>query len=208
MAKKNGQKNTGGKDGSSPSRKKRSRKARAWLLVLIIAIITVIIGIILLDRYGDILFRPIIERTVHETKEAHEFNAYFVSEDGEGLKAEKRLIKKAATTDEIKEALNIVIEGPIERGLGSAIPSGVKLNGVKIKGDIATVDLSAEMIDNHPGGSTYEILTIYSLVNTVTLNFPQVKEVMLLVDGKKTATIAGHIDTSVPFAADRSLIRK
>lgn len=208
MAKKNGQKSSGGKDGSSPSRKKRSRKAGTWLVVLVVAIITVIAGIILLDRYGDLIFRPIIERTVRRTTDVREINIYFVSEDGEGLHAEKRLAKKGAPQDEMKEALDMLIKGPMERGLGSAIPAGVKLKGLRLKGDTATADFSVEMIKNHPGGSTYEILTIYSVVNTVTLNFPQVKEVMILVDGKKTETIAGHIDTTVPFTADRSLIKK
>lgn len=208
MAKKNGQKNSGFNAGSPPSRKKRSRKAGAWLLVLIAAIVTIVAGLILLDRYGDLIFRPIIESTVKETTDVLPMNIYFVSADGESLTAEKRLIKKGQPEDEMKEALNILIEGPLERGLGSAIPVGVKLKTLKLKGDTATVDFSSEMIKNHPGGSTYEILTIYSVVNTVALNFVQVKEVMLIVDGKKTETIAGHIDTTVPFTADRSLIKK
>lgn len=208
MAKKNGQKNSEGKNTDSPPRKKRSRNARAWLLALIAAIITIIACIVLLDKYGDLIFRPIIEQRVRETKDVREINIYFVSEDGEGLKAEKRLVKKAAPEDEIKEALNALIQGPLERGLGSAIPSGVKLKTLKLKGDMAIADFSAEMITNHPGGSSYEILTVYSIVDTVTLNFPQVKEVMLIVDGKKLETIAGHIDTTAPFTADRSLIKK
>lgn len=208
MAKKNGQKNSNDKKNNSPAQKKRSRKGRAWLLVLAAAIITVIAGIIIIDKYGDLIFRPVIESTIKEPRDVREINIYFVSEDGENLRAEKRSIKKGAPEDEITEALNALIQGPLERGLSSAMPMGVKLKDVKIKSATATADFSPEIIKNHPGGSTYEILTIYSIVNTVALNFPQVKEVLILVDGKRTETIAGHIDASIPFEADRSLIRK
>jgi len=197
-----------GSDGTNGTRRPRlNNKAGVWLAVIVAAIIAVIAGIVALDRYGDFVFRPIIEKRIKGTTDVREIDVYFVSEDGAGLTPEKRLAKKGAIEDEIKEALGMLVEGPMERKLSSAIPEGTRLRGLRLDGNIATVDFSVEMIKNHPGGSTYEILTIYSVVDTVALNFPQVKEVMILVDGKKTETIAGHIETTAPFIADRSLIR-
>ncbi|MBI5561539.1 MAG: GerMN domain-containing protein [Deltaproteobacteria bacterium] len=206
MAKKKTTDKTGGPANGAPRKRPRSRKAGGWLIVIIIAIITVIAGIVLVDRYGDRIFRPIVEKKIKETAETREINVYWSDEDGERLKAERRLIKKGSLENEIKEALGLLIEGPLNRTLGNTIPEGVKLLGVRVKGQTATADFSSEMVRNHPGGSTYEILTIYSVVDTVALNFPEIKEVRLLVDGKKTGTIAGHIDASVPFTPDASLI--
>ncbi|MBI5885910.1 MAG: GerMN domain-containing protein [Deltaproteobacteria bacterium] len=205
MTEKDSHKDSGGaKDARGPL---RNNKAGVWLVAIFAAIIAIAAGIIVIDRYGDRIFRPIVEDKIKGTADLREIKVYFVSEDGEGLTPEKRLAKKGALEDEIKEALGMLIEGPMERKLSSAIPEGTKLRGVRLDGNTATADFSAEMVKNHPGGSTYEILTIYSIVDTVAMNFPQVKEVMILVDGKKTETIAGHIDTTAPFSVDRSLIR-
>ena len=43
---------------------------------------------------------------------------------------------------------------------------------------------------NHPGGTTNEILTVYSLVNALTANLPAVTGVQILIDGKEVDTLA------------------
>lgn len=184
------------------------RPGRGWLIAVVIALAALVAGIIIIDRYGDRLFMPFIEKKIKLSADVREMNIYFVGVDGESLQAEKRIIKKAALEDEIKETLSVLINGPQGRDLSNAIPEGVRLLGVKLQGPSATIDFSPEMINNHPGGSTYELLTVYSIVDTLTMNFPEVKEVQILVGGKKAETIAGHIDATVPFAPDMTLIKK
>ena len=71
-------------------------------------------------------------------------------------------------------------------------------------GRIINVDLDTVQF---PGGSTGEILTIYSIVDTLTLNFPEIKDVQILVEGRKKDTIAGHIDITTPLAPDKQIIK-
>jgi spore germination protein GerM len=85
-----------------------------------------------------------------------------------------------------------LIEGP-ESALTPTIPEGTRLLSVKIKGTTAYVNFSGALADNHPGGSSGELQTIYSIVNTVALNFPEIEAVQILVDGGKRDTLAGHI---------------
>jgi len=75
-----------------------------------------------------------------------------------------------------------------------------------VKNGIAYIDFGKNLIDLHPGGSASEMMTIYSLTNTITTNVPSVKKVKLLVDGKDLETIKGHIDTINPFELNRELI--
>jgi hypothetical protein len=52
-----------------------------------------------------------------------------------------------------------------------------------------------------------ELLAVYALVNTVAQNFPEVRQVRVLVDGREAQTLAGHIDLSRSFAKRMDLVR-
>mgnify|MGYP003345282791 CR=1 FL=1 len=88
------------------------------------------------------------------------------------------------------------------------VPNGTALRGFYLTptGD-AVVDLSGDATAKHPGGTTAELLTVYSIVNTVTTNLPSVKRVQIVVDGEEVDTLAGHVDLRQPLEPDLSLIR-
>ena len=67
----------------------------------------------------------------------------------------------------------------------------------------AFVDFTRELVDKHPGGSTGELFTIRSVVQTLARNFPEVEYVAFLVDGREIETVAGHIDAAVPFDVEQ-----
>jgi hypothetical protein len=49
--------------------------------------------------------------------------------------------------------------------------------------------------------------TIYSIVNTVALNFPEIEAVQILVDGGKRDTLAGHIRIDFPLVPNKNIIK-
>jgi len=55
-------------------------------------------------------------------------------------------------------------------------------------------------------GSREELLAVYSVVNSVVVNFPAVQRVQILLDGETASTLAGHIDLSHPLSADMTLL--
>jgi spore germination protein GerM len=85
--------------------------------------------------------------------------------------------------------------------LVSAIPAETKLREVFVteRGD-AFVDLSADVVAKHPGGSLDEIFTVYSIVNALTVNLPAIVRVQILIEGKEVDTLAGHVDLRHPLA--------
>ncbi|MBI5809591.1 MAG: GerMN domain-containing protein [Deltaproteobacteria bacterium] len=200
--------------GARPSR--RSGKGGAWWQVLAVALLTVVAGLILLSFFGSRFFKPApvkkIESPPHAVKEPVKgeisVDLYFISEDGTHLKAEKRGIGKGEPLDEAKETLTALFSGPKPEnsGLIVTVPEGTRLLGLTIKDGVAYVNISREVIEKHWGGSSAEIQTVYSIVNTLAMNFPEIKKVQILVDGKKESTIAGHIDITRPLAPDRKLI--
>ena len=92
--------------------------------------------------------------------------------------------------------------------MASAIPEGVTLKTVLLseKGD-AFVDFSPELSTKHTGGSLDELLTVYAIVDTLTVNLPAIARVQILIDGKEADTLAGHIDLRRPLAKNLSWTR-
>ncbi len=186
-----------------PAQPERYPKKGGLRPVIIIAFITLIAGIFLLVRFGDRLFRT---QQVAEQAASKEVDIYFSSADGEHLKAERRRISQGPKESEIKEVLTILVKGPRNPDFGRTVPDGTRVLDVSVKGRTAFADFSSEIIKNHPGGSSGELETIYSIVDTITLNFPEIMDVQILVEGKKEETLAGHIDISLPLAPDRKII--
>lgn len=82
----------------------------------------------------------------------------------------------------------------------SAIPAGTTLRALFVAPPgTAYVDLSAEVTTAHPGGTTNELLTVYTIVQALTTNLPAISSVQILVDGKEVDTLAGHVDIKRPL---------
>ena len=133
---------------------------------------------------------------------------YYADPERDGLKAEQRDISPLSSPSQtISQTLRELMRGP--RGnLINAIPKNTKLKDVRIDNDgVVWVDFSSQLSRAHPGGSSAEIMTVYAIVNTILLNFNEVKKVRILIEGKSVDTLAGHINLSEPFLADRSFIK-
>ncbi|MBI4949543.1 MAG: GerMN domain-containing protein [Deltaproteobacteria bacterium] len=182
-----------GKDRPKP-KKKRTGKGSGALTVAIAAVITIVAGLVLISVYSG---RAPWERPTKEIL------VYIADDEGERLAPKKTLIPDGSVESEVREALRTAIRD----GEGT-IPESTRVLRVNIKQRSASVDLSKEVSEDHPGGSTGEILTVYSIVNTVALNFPEIEEVQILIEGKKAETLKGHIDISQPLKPDRKIIRE
>ena len=86
--------------------------------------------------------------------------------------------------------------------------SGCQKYAVQVNGDLAQIDLGEEMIQGLPGGSNAEMTAVYSIVDSIAVNFPGIKQVKLLVGGKTVETLKGHLDLRGPLAPDFSLEKK
>jgi spore germination protein GerM len=125
---------------------------------------------------------------------------YYLSGSGRTLTTEVREIPFAKSLQEQAEQVVRQLLAGSQRGRSSAFPSGVQLRDLFITPQgLAFVDLSQELIANHPGGTCGEELTIYSLANTLIANFPAVKGVQILVEGREIQSLAGHLDLTKPY---------
>lgn len=138
-----------------------------------------------------------------------EIQIYFAAADGMYLAPEKRSIYRSKEIiNQMKQAILELIKGPAGEGLIAPVPEGVQLREVYIdKSKTMYVDFSREISKNHKGGSTGEILTVYSIVNTVIKNFPEIRKVQILIEGGQVDTLAGHLDLSTPLSFKDDIIK-
>jgi DNA transposition AAA+ family ATPase len=66
--------------------------------------------------------------------------------------------------------------------------------------------MSRDVVTAHPGGSLDELLTVYSIVNALTMNLRAVTSVQVLVDGKEVDTLVGHVDLRRPLTKNVSWV--
>jgi sporulation and spore germination protein len=131
---------------------------------------------------------------------------FYVSDEGNRLTSVEREVPYAEGAEQAREIINAQIA--LGDPLVSAVPSGTALRAVYLteRGD-AYVDLSREAVTAHPGGTLNELLTVYTIVNALTVNLPAVKSVQILIDGKEVETLAGHVDLRQPLAKNLALVQ-
>ncbi len=133
---------------------------------------------------------------------------YFADEDYYYLMSEQRVVTHSGEALEYARSIvEALLKGP-QKTLVRTIAADTQLRAIYLVPDgVCYVDLSSAVREDHPGGCNSELLTIYSVVNSLILNVPDVKRVKLLINGKEVQTLAGHIDLVYPLEANMLLIR-
>lgn len=110
---------------------------------------------------------------------------YFVNKETGELMPEGRLVDvKLLLNDPYYTLMGLLMEKPNNEVLESTIPQGTRINAISLKGDILTLDLSKEFVENHRGGEKSESNTIYSIVNTMT-SLTEVNGIKIMIDGEE-----------------------
>jgi len=132
---------------------------------------------------------------------------YFEAPDREGLLPEER---EVAFSSDLAQQLRTVVEELAKgstTGLLATLPAGTRVLEVFVQArGVAYVDLSSEAVSGLPGGSKAELLTVYSVVNTIVTNFPAVSRVRIVVEDQPVASLGGHVDVSRPLPPDMTLV--
>lgn len=133
---------------------------------------------------------------------------YFSDRENEFLTAEERSLEHPDNPAFFARSIvDALIKGP-QRGLVRTISEKTAVRAIYVTAEgICYVDLTAAIADHHPGGIKSELLTIYSIANSLVLNVPEVEAVKILINGNESATLAGHIDLQAPLKANMLLIR-
>ena len=133
---------------------------------------------------------------------------YFAAADGSGLVAEGRETADCLVeADCLRATVQALLDGPVG-DLTPVFPPQTVLRGIAVTGSEVRIDFDHALVDNHPGGSWGELLTIHALADTLAEHFPHLRQVRILVEGVALETLKGHVDLRRPLSPDFSLVVK
>ena len=182
------------------------------LSIALSALVIAGIFILLIEKPGqrttEESMRPSSPAVVEKPFENTAVHLYFADKDNNYLIAEQRVLPLSDDPLAFGRALiEALIDGP-QKGLMRTLPEATEIRAIfMLDGATLCVDLDEVIRDQHPGGSQTELLTVYSIVNTLVLNLPDIDQVKLLIGGREATTLAGHVDLQFPFSANMLLIR-
>lgn len=196
-------------------RKRHVRYAVYAILALITGIVIYMIYTkVLYKSHGEkivdqnVLFdkRAGFESTIYNNKQV--VYLYFADKSKPFLTAEERELTCSNNPAVLGKAIiEALINGP-QQDLMRTIPADTRLRALYLtRKGVAYVDITDNIRAQHPGGSESELLTIYSIVNSLVLNIPEITTVKVLIDGTESMTLAGHIDLRFPFKANMLIVR-
>ena len=162
---------------------------RKLLLVLRILLLTVALLYLFFFFYNNYIVRNKAE-------------LYFSTVSADYLKVEKREIDEER--DLYFQLFEELKTGPQSKELLRTIPEESQLLSYELEEKVLTLNFSLELRNNHWGGSTGEIMTVYSIVNTYT-SLDEVKSVKILLEGEEVETLVGHLDLTQPLMYNRKL---
>jgi spore germination protein GerM len=138
-----------------------------------------------------------------ETPENKRVTLYFESEESETLVPEIREVPVSGPlVNRARQVLIELVKGSTRNYLG-VIPPNAKLKQFYItERGIAYVDFTEELSKSLEGGSDDELFTVYGIVNTLTVNFPEIRAVKILVNGREKETLNGHVSLVKPLVKD------
>jgi Sporulation and spore germination len=181
----------------------RRRKISISLLIPFV-LVAMVFGALIWKKMQD-------SRELHSAQQASQPDAarkgvlFFVA-DGARLGREARELPACTDTETcVRDLLEELFSGPVG-DLDEALPEGALLTGVRLEGDQAVVDVSRAFSTDLPAGSSAEMLAVYSIINTVCFNFPQIARVRITVEG--AAASLSHLDLSDALPPDYSLERE
>ncbi len=130
---------------------------------------------------------------------------YFADSQAQYLVAERREVplSKPSLAELVFDEL---LAGPRRPDLLPTIPAGTRLRSLIMFREIAQLNLSAQFRENYTGGSAFEQMALYSIVNSLT-ELSGINSVFFLLENVPQPAILGHIDTSQPLTRRPDLIR-
>ncbi|MEW6367977.1 MAG: GerMN domain-containing protein [Acidobacteriota bacterium] len=190
----------------------------AYLLVAVLTFATIMSGL-----YFFVLRKPVTKGKPDSTKytvtsrplftateNRKKVTLFFPSASGFALvPVEREIYATNSAANQMKQIVVELIKGPDEaRGVAlAALPEATRLREIFMRDAVVYVDLTKELSQNLEGGSETELLTIYSLVDSLVYNFADVKRVKILIEGAEVETLAGHVDLQRPLEKDLGYVQ-
>ncbi|MCP3901325.1 MAG: GerMN domain-containing protein [Desulfobacteraceae bacterium] len=134
---------------------------------------------------------------------------YFIDKDGRSLRAVKQRFAAGLSPHDLGlEIIEDLIKGHSLKELDPSLPEGTKVNSLFILEDgRAFIDFDQNIGNSWSYSAQSEMLTIYSIVNSLILNIEEINRVKILIQGETAQTLSGHIDLDHFYEANMLIVK-
>ncbi len=144
----------------------------------------------------------IIFATVNNTPSMVGVKIYFIDSQMMRLLPVQVFIADSNPQKKAEKVIDELIQGRDDNNkIRRTIPKIKGCMSVKVNGSTAYVNLTKKMAEEHPDGRENELLTVYSIVNSLT-EIDGIKTVRFTVDGETVKDFMGYIDMRETFIPD------
>lgn len=141
-------------------------------------------------------------------EDANDLRVYFGVRGLDVMNSElRRVRKRSMLIAQARQIIETILEGPVNGAMYQLVPKGTTLRGVFFDAGTFIVDLSREFAELSNSGAGEQVLTVYSLVNSLTELDPRAR-VKFLINGSEPSGDEGHVDLSMPLTRLETLIQK
>jgi hypothetical protein len=197
---------------SGENERQRGRQSLLLPLIVIGTVVAVAAGAFLWRHWSSVGTAPVPVPT-EEPQGAQPVRSdeplpltLFVPADGLLVPVGFSAVSQPEVQIEAREAVAAVLSDA--RGSRAAVLNGIRIREFYLdRSGTAYLDLSTTDPGGVRGSAWDELLAVYSLVNTLTRNFTEVRQVRFLLDGREAQTLAGHIDLTRSFVQRTDLVR-
>ena len=133
-------------------------------------------------------------------------SVYFANATGK-LEKEVHRFPASRSSKEEKLVIEELIQGPQSSECFATVPNDLKVNTIDTLNGVCQVDLSFDTKSKFFKNDEDRTLMIYSIVNSLT-ELPQVKKVILSIDGQEEVAFTSEIDLPKTFERNEDYISK
>jgi len=153
-------------------------------------------------------FKPPTKPLYSPTDPPMTVKVFFPAASGDTLllAQDQMIFKSADIGNRARQILQSLQTGPQGDTMLPPFPKDTKVQDIFISVQgTAFIDFSDNLASAHPGGVLNELSTIYSIVDSLTYNLPEIKQVKILIGGVEKETLAGHCLLLLPLYMDLSI---
>lgn len=127
------------------------------------------------------------------------------TENGKASNLPVTIRRSKTRYSQMKQAVLAFIHGPRSGKFQVPVPEGVDINEFYVtREEIAVVDLTLSNVKKEEFGFYEETLFVRGLIETLSRNFYEIKQVKILVDGQDAPTLCGHYALGTADSASAS----
>lgn len=201
--------------------KVKALTGRQWVAIAATAVATIAFAFVLMTSLSRLLSTPTPVSDAPDAPVAPvtpvatavpriKATLYFASEDGLRLvPVENEVALGEGVVAQARSIIEAQLAAAAPAPLASTIPKGATLRGIFVsQRNEAFVDLDPSIRTSHPGGTLQELMTVYTIVNALLTNLPNLQDVQILIGGQEVDTLAGHVDLRRPLKKNEGLINE